>query len=285
MKRYFLFFIIASMSLLMASCEDHSNPDWTEQYKENYFYVVKFNPFAAVYRDNVMMVTDKDGKYYMRSLNNGGTCREFFMGKSPFIEIDKTILDTVEYTAIRRIDTINLVDTFKLDTILYDTIRVDTLHHGGWYLVDWKWGLELRYTHVVLPMMWKDVRKPDEKYYRSDFQVITSDIISKIGVVKRSEIDKLMHITPAPAAEGPGPWGRTSGGISTDYLAPVYLSRYYSKQDLPEVIDQKGDWQYTLQDYIDERQRQDSLQEIYRQRLATLLYSGMVNSIVTVIDK
>ena len=285
MKRNFLFFIIASISLFMVSCEDHTNPEWTEQYKENYMYIVKFKPEAYEYRNNVMMVTDKDGKYYMRSLKNGGTCREFFLGHSPFIEVDKTILDTVEYTAIRSIDTIKLVDTIILDTIRYDTIRIDTLHHGGWYLANWKWGLELRYSHVVLPLMWKDVRKPDEKYYRSDFEAAATGIIDKIGIVKRSDIDKLMHITPEPASDTPGPWGRTSGGISTDYLAPVYLSRYYSKQDIPDVIDQKGDWQYTLQDFLDERKRQDSLQEVYRQRLATLLYSDMESFIVKEVEQ
>ena len=278
MKQYIFLSFIVGITFLFASCDGRTNPEWNEQYKENNMYIVKFKPEAYKYRNNVIMVADKDGKYYMRSLKNGGTCREFFMGRSPFSVIDTTILDTVHYTATR-------IDTIKKDTLRYDTIRIDTLHRGGWYLVDWKWGLPLRYTHLVLPMMWKDVRKPDEKYYRSDFEAAASNIISKIAVVKRSDIDKLMLIAPAPKAETPGSWGRTSGGISTDYLAPVYLNRYYSKQDIPDVIDQKGDWQYTLQDFLDERHRQDSLQEVYRLRLAAILYSDMESFIVKEVEQ
>ena len=222
-----------------------NEPEWTERYEEATFQVVKFVPEATEYRPNVMLRTDGDGKYYMRRLQDG-TCREFFLMHSPY-----TLVDTVQH----------------------------------WYLVDWKWGIPLTYNHVVLPMRWTDVTRPDEKYVASDFEVAATGIIEKYGYVKRSEIDQYLHLEAAPAAETSGSWGRTSGGISTDHLAPVYLNKYYSTQDIPAIIDKKGDWQYTKQDFLRERLRQDSLQEVYRERLAVLIYAGMSNSVIHVVEK
>ena len=286
MKRIQFILIATVLAGIFTSCDDKTNVDWTEKYEEGTYYVVKFNPFKVDYYQNVMMVPDENGKYYMRSLKNGGTCREMFMGNRPFIAVDSIRYDTFPDI---RVDTIH-IDTIRTDTSLtirFDTIHVDTIkvkktQFGPIYLVDWKWGLALSYSQLVLPMQWKDVRQPDERYYRSDFDVATQNIIDKIGVVKRSDIDRILNITPAPAAENAGPWGRTSGGISTDYLAPVYLSRYYSVQDIPEVIDQKGDWQYTKQDFIQERIRQDSLQTVYSKRLLKLVCMGIEYSVIKI---
>ena len=244
MKRILYIVAIAAIGSILTACKNDS-PEWTEQYKEAKFYVVKFKPEAAQYRPHVMLVPDSKGKYRMRSLANGGTCKEFFLKHSPFIKVD-----TVQ----------------------------------GWYMADWKWGVLLSYGHVVLPMRWEDVTRPDESYVRSDFEVAASGIIDKFGIVTRSDVDKYLHIAPAAASDQPGTWGYTSGGISTDHLAPVYLSRYFSVQDIPDVIDKKGNWQYTKQDFIQERLRQDSLQEVYHKRLETLIYSGMVNSVVKIVE-
>ena len=243
MMKQFWGFILLGLVVCLTACENNT-PEWTERYEEASFYVVKFNPLAAGYRPNVMLVPNSKGVFHMRSIKNGGTCKEFFIGHTPFTE-------------------------------------VDTVQH--WYLADWKWGLTLGYNHVVLPMRWTDVSKPDASYVRGDFEIAASGIIEKIGKVKRSDVDRLLHLTPAPAAETAGPWGRTSGGISTDHLAPVYLSRYYSAKDIPSVIAKKGDWKYTKEDFLEERLRQDSLQAVYRERLATLLYSGMVNSVIQIV--
>lgn len=245
MKRLFTVLQISLLGIAFISC-DNNTPEWNEQYTEGTYMVLKFEPLATKYRPNVMLTPDKNGNWRMRNLAEGGTCREFIYGKSPFIEVD-----TVQ----------------------------------NWYMVDWKWHVALGYNHVVLPMLWTDVSQPDATYAYSDFEVVATGIIEKYGFVKRSEIDKIMHIQSAPASSTPGPWGYTTDGISTDHIAPVYLNRYYTAKDIPNVIDQKGDWQYTKQDFLQERLRQDSLQEIYRERLAALIYSGMVNSVVHVVEK
>ena len=232
--KHFVSFITFLLALGFASCNPNG-PEWSEQYREASCTVVKFIPEAALYRQDVMLVLNPKGEYRMRDLATGGTCREFFMGHSPFMKIDST---------------------------------------GSWYLSDWKWNVLLSYSHVVIPLRWADVRKPDESYVRSDFDIAASGIIQKYSTIKRSEIDRYLGITPAPAAEYAGPWGRTSGGISTDHLAPVYLNRYYSTQDIPEVIDRKGEWKYTKEDFLKERKRQDSLQSVYRDRLEHLVYLG-----------
>ena len=244
MKRFF-YILLAGM--VLAGCRGQNNPEWTEQYEEAMFYVVQFNSLWSVElpKERVMLVPNSRGEYAMRSLLNGGTCKEFFLGTNPFIQADKRL---------------------------------------GWYLADWKWGLLLSKNHVVLRLGWRDVTVPDATYVRSDFEIYGQGILDRIGIVKRSDIDKLLHIEPTPATTEPGSWGRTSGGISTDHLKPVYLSKYYSLKDVPDVIDRKGDWKYTKQDFIAERLRQDSLQEVYRARLEQLLDAGMVNSVVRFVE-
>ena len=238
-KFFYLLLVLPLMSLI--SCDTKNNPEWKEEYKVAQFYVVQFVPEAMGYIPNVMLVPDAKANYRMRRLQNGGTCKEFFIGHTPFA-------------------------------------RVDTVQR--WYQADWKWGLIISKNHVAIPLRWSDVTQPDNVYVRSDFDIAATGIIEKYGTVSRSDIDELLHITPAPAATTPGPWGRTSGGISTDHLAPVYLSRYYSAKDIPDVIASDGNWKYTKEDFIAERLRQDSLQAVYKERLATLIYSGMVNSVI-----
>ncbi len=243
MKRFSAYLWLLPLLLLLVSCEK-KDPNWKEQYVEGKYYLVKFNPLALKYKPNVMLVPDSKGVYRMRSLQNGGSCKEFFLMQDPFI--------------------------------LVDTVR-------GWYLADWKWGVNLSYAHRVLPMRWVDVRHPDDTYVGSDFESVATGIIDTIAVVFRSDIDARSGIIPAPAATTSGSWGRTSGGISTDHLAPVYLSRYFSVQDIPEVIDKKSGWQYTKQDFLHERLRQDSLQEVYRGRLEQLIYSGKYKSTIQIV--
>lgn len=224
---------------LLISC-NQNNPEWREQYREASCTVVNFIPEAGFHRLEVMLVPNSKGEYRMRNLSTGGTCREFILGHDPFIKVDSNAV---------------------------------------WFLADWKWNLSISLNHVTIPLQWTDVQKPDDVYVRSDFETSASNIINRFGTIKRSEIDRYLGITPAPAADYPGPWGRTSGGISTDHLAPVYLNRYYSTQNIPEVIDQKGDWKYTKEDFLKERKRQDSLQSIYRGRLEKLIYMGAADII------
>lgn len=240
MKRRYLFMLVLPL-LGLLSCNSGNNPDWKEQYKTGVYCVVKFSPLATAYEPNVMLVPDNKGEFRMRKLQNGGTCREFIIGRYPFLQVD-----TVQ----------------------------------NWYLADWKWGVILSMGHVAIPLRWVDVHNPDASYVRSDFEVAASGILETYGYVSRNEIDLILNVQPAPAAEVPGSWGYTSGGISIDHLAPVYLSRYYSVQDIPQVIDSKGDWKYTKADFMAERLRQDSLQEVYRERLATLIYAGLGNNII-----
>ena len=222
---------------LLCACTG-TDPEWSEQYKEATLTVVKFSPTQTTeWSGNVMLAPDANGVYTMRKLSNGGTCREFIIGKNPLSRVGDP---------------------------------------QAWFLADWKWGLNLSYVHAVLALRWEDVRRPDDTYVKSDFTAVNNNIIWQYGYVKRSDIDKFLGIQPAPAADTPGPWGFSSHGISTDHLAPVYLSRYFSSQDIPDVIDKKGNWQYTKSDFLAERLRQDSLQEVYRTRLKQVLstYQG-----------
>ena len=230
-------FIGVLLTLGLVSCNQNV-PEWREQYREASCTMVNFIPEAGFHRLEVMLVPNSKGEYRMRDLSTGGTCREFIIGHDPFIKVDSNAV---------------------------------------WHLADWKWNLSISLNHVTIPLQWTDVQKPDNVYVRSDFETSASNIINRFGSVKRSDIDRYLGITPAPAADYPGPWGRTSGGISTDHLAPVYLNRYYSVQDIPEVIDQKGDWKYTKEDFLKERKRQDSLQSVYRGRLEKLIYMGAVD--------
>ena len=112
-NRHYYLLLLPLFGLLSCS---NNNPDWSEQYKEASFYVVQFEPTAFEYMSNVMLVPNSKGEYRMRSLQNGGTCKEFFLFHSPFMQ-------------------------------------VDTTQH--WFLADWKWGLYLSKAHSVLQLQWK----------------------------------------------------------------------------------------------------------------------------------
>ena len=153
MKQIYCYLLVL-LGFAITACNNGNNPEWAEQYKEGTYYIVKFNPLAASYYGNVMLVQDAKGEYKMRSLANGGTCRELFLGHTPFTQID-----TVEH----------------------------------WYLADWKWGLYLSYNHVVLPVRWQDITKPDEKYVRSDFETTASNIITRVlGDIPAAEYQRII---------------------------------------------------------------------------------------------
>ena len=243
MMKHSSLFIAVLLTLGLVSCNQNV-PEWREQYREATCKVVRDSIYYDVFKEHVVLFQTGQDEYRIRDLSTGGTCREFIIGKYPFIGIS-----------------------------------------GAWLLVDWKWNLAANYNNVVIPMPWDAVRQPDAKYVRSDFKVIESNVFAKCSTIKRSEIDRYLGITPAPAADYPGPWGRTSGGISTDHLAPVYLNRYYSVQDIPDVIDRKGDWTYTKEDFLKERKRQDSLQNVYVKRLVTLINEGDADIVFPLISE
>lgn len=243
--KHYSLFMGVLLTLGLVSC-DQNVPEWREQYREATYTVVNFIPEAGFHRLEVMLVPDSKGNYRMRNLSTGGTCREFIISHDPFIKVDST---------------------------------------AKWQLADWKWNLCISLNNVTIPLQWTDVQKPDNVYVRSDFETTARNIINRFYTIKRSNIDRYLGITPAPAADYPGPWGRTSGGISTDHLAPVYLNRYYSTQDIPDVIDRKGDWTYTKEDFLKERKRQDSLQNVYVKRLATLIKEGDADIILPLISE
>lgn len=243
--KHYSLFMGVLLTLGLVSCNQNV-PEWREQYREATYTVVNFIPEAGFHRLEVMLVPDSQGNYRMRNLSTGGTCREFIISHDPFIKVDST---------------------------------------AKWQLADWKWNLCISLNNVTIPLQWTDVQKPDNVYVRSDFETTATNIINRFYTIKRSNIDRYLGITPAPAADYPGPWGRTSGGISTDHLAPVYLNRYYSTQDIPDVIDRKGDWTYTKEDFLKERKRQDSLQNVYVKRLATLINEGDADIILPLISE
>ena len=243
--KHYSLFMGVLLTLGLVSCNQNV-PEWREQYREATYTVVNFIPEAGFHRLEVMLVPDSKGNYRMRNLSTGGTCREFIISHDPFIKVDST---------------------------------------AKWQLADWKWNLCISLNNVTIPLQWTDVQKPDNVYVRSDFETTARNIINRFYTIKRSNIDRYLGITPAPAADYPGPWGRTSGGISTDHLAPVYLNRYYSTQDIPDVIDRKGDWTYTKEDFLKERKRQDSLQNVYVKRLATLIKEGDADIILPLISE
>ncbi|MBR0310594.1 MAG: hypothetical protein IJQ97_06890 [Paludibacteraceae bacterium] len=157
--------------------------------------------------------------YKIRSIE--GVSQDFFIGKSPYIELS-----------------------------------------DGYYLVDWKWGNFIyKPFNVLLDVLWSEVQDR-QQLWDMETPIISSDFIDKWGTTNRSEIDRYLQIEPAA--------NDTLYGVSTDHLRSDFLGRYHSLSDVPEGI---------KENYIREKERQDSLQCIYVERLKLIIQKGALNKV------
>ena len=199
-------FIGVLLALGLVSCNQNV-PEWREQYREASCTMVNFIPEAGFHRLEVMLVPNSKGEYRMRDLSTGGTCREFIIGRDPFIKVDSNAV---------------------------------------WHLADWKWNLSISLNHVTIPLQWTDVQKPDNVYVRSDFETSASNIINRLGTDERRYLHRppcaglsepLLFRTGHPGGHRPKGRlevheGRFSEGAQASGQPAIGLSRTLGEADI-----------------------------------------------------
>ena len=145
----------------------------------------------------------------------------------------------------------------------------------GWYAVDWKWGkIIYRPTNVLLPIVWEKMQDTDQRW---DIKIplLSTNPVTRWSGVRRNAIDKYLNITPTPAVidSDHREWG---DDVSPDYRVPEWAWRYKHLSDVPDTIDVG----FTKEDYLRDIARQDSLQEVFIERLTRIIESGDIDEVM-----
>ena len=188
-----------------------------------------------------MIPLTSEGAYQMRF--RGNSCQEFFLGSSPYIELDSGYY---------------LID-WKWGNFVY----------VQQYLIDVKWE-DVENRQQIWP---KNTKVITRDFYTFWACLSRKKIDQLLNIIPAPDAD-------TTGDEKTGSWGPSNTyGISTDHLKPFFYERYNSIDDLPQPIFKyhNGD-EYTIEDYKKEVIRQDSLQQEYVKRLNLLIKNGEIEN-------
>lgn len=157
----------------------------------------------------------------------------------------------------------------------------------NYYLIDWKWNLSPCSECILLKDSWKDVQsRYNQTWKQKDgYLAVVEDFIDKMYWTSPREIDTYLQITPAPPSKE---WWsvneHTEPKISSDYELPWLPSNSYtSVAELPDtlhIISTKD--VYTKEDFLAEINRQDSLQQVYVERLMIVMKETTLSAFASV---
>lgn len=261
MKTNHLIYIMAFIANMMAACSSQPVPKPEKpknlimgmtivQFSSPHYmeYVVAEErplwPSDEIWKDNDLPVPDSViNRYIIRSI--GGTCQEFFLGTSPYIELT---------------DNFYLVD-WKWGNFIYSP------------------------TNVLLDVKWKDVNNRLELWdLRTDLISDKADKFLKVwAITSRKKIDIHLRITPTPVDSTLPDYGSRKN-ISPDYLIPWFawefntisqLQNQHKKYKKDSLINRY------FEDYCREVERQDSLQTVYVERLKQIIQTGELEKITS----
>lgn len=137
------------------------------------------------------------------------------------------------------------------------------------YLVDWKWGSFLyEPSNVLVNVKWDEVKNRQEEW-NLNTEIISSDFLVTWGWVDRKKIDDYLGI---------------KGASLVDYIHPNFYGLYNTIEEIPDTIVLEDKFCYTLKDYQDEVLIQDSLQQIYAERLSQIILDNSLNKIAHLFD-
>lgn len=148
----------------------------------------------------------------------------------------------------------------------------------NYYLLDWKWALAPDNNCVLLAAEWNDVTsRYNQKWAQEDGCIaVVTDFLDKMYWTSPRAIDTYLQITPAPPSKEC--WSvnhYTNPKISADYELPWFPPKTYTNtSELPDTlyIDTAFTGEvYTKEDFLAEMKRQDSLQQVYIERLKVIL--------------
>lgn len=142
-----------------------------------------------------------------------------------------------------------------------------------YYLLNWKWQIHLCEQCVILNTLWTEVTDKFQEWDREDsYLAMGTDFFEEILYTNRSLIDEYLQITPAPPSKEWWSSSREWPKLSADHERPWFpTDSYTSVADLPDTLFASGTNVYTKSDFFAEVGRQDSLQELYVERLLTIM--------------
>lgn len=127
----------------------------------------------------------------------------------------------------------------------------------GYYMTDWKWGHGI-INNYLIDVKWEDVNNRLQKW-PSDTKIISTDFLKQDGGwygFSYEIIDKKLNIAPPTEMDSEFP------NIPVDYLRKDWMGRYNSLEEIPES---------QLEEYLELVKYQDSLQEVYVERLSQVI--------------
>lgn len=138
---------------------------------------------------------------------------------------------------------------------------------NNYFIVDWKWG-DFIYepSNILLNVKWDEVQDRQE-IWEIDSKIVTSHFITSWGSVSREDIDKYLNITHSVID--------SDYNIPAEHVRPWFLGKYNSISEMSDSIGEN----YTLKEYQQEVQKQDSLQNIYVERIAQLIEEGALERV------
>ncbi|MBQ7210611.1 MAG: hypothetical protein IJS05_06935 [Paludibacteraceae bacterium] len=200
MKKNVVFFI-ASLPIIMSSCESEINNKPYDVSPECTMTIVKFLSsdyynyvIAEIVDDSSPSVELTNGEKAYKIRGEGRACQDFYIGSSPYIDV-------------------------------YD----------GYYVVDWKWG-DFLYpsSNVLLPVRWSEV-SDRQQIWDNNLEVLTSTIFSRQGCIKldRRAIDEYLNIKPNMTMSTNG-----IDSVCMDYLATPIIYNSCDEDYSAEIIRQ-----------------------------------------------
>lgn len=129
----------------------------------------------------------------------------------------------------------------------------------GYCMLDWKWGRGIINTpeNYLIDVKWEDVENRQQKW-QSNTRIISSDFIPDGGwrATSYEWIDKALNVTPPTEMDSEFP------DVPADYLRKDWMERYNSLEEIPES---------QREEYLELVKYQDSLQDVYVERLSQLI--------------
>lgn len=134
---------------------------------------------------------------------------------------------------------------------------------NGYWVVDWKWPtLFYKPTNVLLPYKWESLTSWNQTWNMPENPLSFNEYIADLGWVSRRTIDTYFSINLDVK--------RFSSLSNLLYETPRFLWNYLSEKDIPEQ---------EKENYFGLIHQQDSLHEVYIQRLTEIINNGDFNKV------
>lgn len=131
-----------------------------------------------------------------------------------------------------------------------------------YYIIDWKWGNFIYEPYnVLLDLKWSEI-KDRQEIWDLDYPKVSLNCKIIWGSVSRESIDNYLKIQPAQVDSF---WN-----VSTDHLRPAF-DKYKFLSEIPD--------NQTLENYKKEIAKQDSLQQVYAERLSQIISENALEKI------